>query len=139
MPLMPARVKYRKMHRGSRKGIASRDNSVDFGEYGLQALERCWLDTKTIEAARVAITRHMKRRGKLWIRVFPHKSFSKKPLEVRQGGGKGAIESWVAVVKPATVMFELDGVTETIAREAMRLAANKLPIRTKFIARHAHA
>ena len=136
MPLMPARVKHRKMMRGNRKGLASRDNSIAFGSFALQATERCWLDTKTIEACRIAITRHMKRRGKLWIRVFPHKSFSKKPLEVRQGGGKGGVESWVAVVRPATVLFELDGVTETMARDAMRLAANKLPIRTKFITRH---
>ena len=133
---MPARVKHRKMMRGNRKGLAGRDNSIAFGSYALHATERCWLDTKTIEACRIAITRHMKRRGKLWIRVFPHKSFSKKPLEVRQGGGKGGVESWVAVVRPATVLFELDGVTETMAREAMRLAANKLPIRTKFITRH---
>lgn len=139
MPLMPARVKYRKVHRGSRAGLATRGNSVAFGEYGLQSLQRCWLDTKTIEAARVAITRHMKRRGKLWIRIFPYKSFTKKPLEVRQGGGKGAVESWVAVIKPASVLFEMDGVPESVAREAMRLAATKLPMRTKFIARHAHA
>ena len=135
MPMMPARVKHRKMMRGHRTGLASRDNSIAFGQFALQSMERCWLDTKTIEACRIAITRHMKRRGKLWIRVFPHKSFSKKPLEVRQGGGKGGVESWVAVVRPATVLFELDGVTETVARDAMRLAANKLPIRTRFIVR----
>jgi len=134
--MMPARVKHRKMMRGNRKGIASRDNSIAFGSYALQSTGRCWLDTRTIEACRIAITRHMKRKGKLWIRVFPHKSFSKKPLEVRQGGGKGAVESWVAVVRPATILFELDGVTETTARDAMRLAANKLPIRTRFIKRH---
>lgn len=136
MPLMPSRVKYRKMHRGSRSGTATRGNSVAFGEYGLQALERCWLDTKQIEAARVAINRHMKRRGKVWIRVFPQKSFTKKPLETRMGKGKGPLESWVAVIKPATVLFEVDGVTEVIAREGMRLAATKLPISTKFISRH---
>ena len=136
MPLMPARVKYRKMHRGSRAGMASRGNTVAFGEYGLQSMERCWLDTKQIEAARVAVTRFMKRRGKVWIRIFPHKSFTKKPLETRMGKGKGPLESWVAVIKPATVLFEVDGVTEAIARESMRLAATKLPIKTKFISRH---
>jgi len=136
MPLMPARVKYRKMHRGSRAGIATRGNNVAFGEYGLQSLERAWLDTKQIEAARVAVTRFMKRRGKIWIRIFPHKSFTKKPLETRMGKGKGPVESWVAVIKPATVLFEVDGVTEIVARESLRLAATKLPIRTRFISRH---
>lgn len=133
--LMPARVKYRKMQRGSRRGLASRGNFVAFGEYALQALERCWLDTKQIEAARVAITRFMKRRGKVWIRIFPDKSFTKKPLEVRMGTGKGGVESWVAVIRPANILFEVDGVPESVAREAMRLAASKLPIHTKFIAR----
>ncbi len=136
MPLMPARVKYRKMHRGSRAGMATRGNTVAFGEYGLQAMQRCWLDTKQIEAARVAVTRYMKRRGKVWIRIFPHKSFTKKPLETRMGKGKGPLESWVAVIRPANVLFEVDGVTEAVARESMRLAATKLPIRTKFISRH---
>ncbi len=136
MAMMPARVKYRKMQRGSRTGLASRGASVAFGEYGLQALERCWLDTKQIEAARVAITRYMKRRGKVWIRIFPDKSFTKKPLEVRMGTGKGGVEGWVAVIRPANVLFEVDGVPETVARESMRLAATKLPIRTKFISRH---
>lgn len=139
MPLQPARVKYRKMQRGSRTGIASRGNTVAFGEYGLQSLERCWLDTKQIEAARVAINRHMKRRGKVWIRVFPDKSYTKKPLEVRMGTGKGPLESWVAVIRPASVLFEVDGVTEAIAREGMRLAATKLPVRTRFITRHRHS
>ncbi|MBI3879048.1 MAG: 50S ribosomal protein L16 [Verrucomicrobia bacterium] len=139
MALIPARVKYRKMHRGSRKGMATRCNTVAFGEFGLQALERCWLDTKQIEAARVAINRHMKRRGKMWIRVFPQKSYSKKPLETRMGTGKGPVESWVAVIKPATVIFEVDGIPEALARESLRLAATKLPISTKFISRHAHA
>lgn len=136
MAMMPARVKYRKMQRGSRTGLATRCNAVAFGEFGLQALERCWMDAKQIEAARVAITRFMKRRGTVWIRIFPDKSFTKKPLEVRMGTGKGGVESWVAVIKPATVLFEIDGVPEVIAREAMRLAATKLPISTKFIARH---
>lgn len=134
--MMPARVKYRKMQRGSRTGLASRCNAVAFGEFGLQALERCWMDAKQIEAARVAITRYMKRRGKVWIRIFPDKSFTKKPLEVRMGTGKGGVESWVAVIRPATILFEIDGVPEAIAREAMRLAATKLPISTKFISRH---
>jgi len=135
MPLVPARVKHRKMHRGSRKGTAQRGNTVAFGAYGLQSLERVWLDTKQIEAARTAITRHMKRRGKVWIRVFPDKSFTKKPLEVRMGKGKGPVESWVAVVRPATILFEVDGVSETVAREALRRGANNLPIRVKFVAR----
>lgn len=136
MPLQPARVKFRKMHRGSRAGMATRGHTVAFGEYGLQALERCWLDTKQIEAARVAVTRYMKRRGKVWIRVFPDKSYTKKPLETRMGKGKGPLESWVAVIRPANVLFEVDGVTEAVARESMRLAATKLPIKTKFISRH---
>jgi large subunit ribosomal protein L16 len=136
MPLSPARVKYRKMHRGSRSGMASRGQSVAFGEYGLQSLERCWLDTKQIEAARVAVTRYMKRRGKVWLRIFPDKSFTKKPLETRMGKGKGPLESWVAVIRPANVLIEVDGVTEAVARESLRLAATKLPIKTKFISRH---
>lgn len=136
MPLMPARVKYRKMQRGARRGLATRGNTVAFGEFGLQAMERCWMDTKQIEAARVALTRFMKRRGKVWIRIFPDKSYTKKPLEVRMGTGKGGVESWVAVIRPASVLFEVDGVSEVIAREGMRLAAAKLPIRTKFISRH---
>ena len=136
MPMMPARVKYRKMHRGSRAGMASRGAVVAFGEYGLQSMERCWLDTKQIEAARVAVTRFMKRRGKVWIRIFPDKSFTKKPLETRMGKGKGPLESWVAVIRPANVLIEVDGVTEAVARESLRLAATKLPIKTKFISRH---
>ena len=136
MPLIPERVKYRKMHRGNRAGTAYRGATVAFGEYGLQAMERCWLDTKQIEAARVAISRFMKRRGKMWIRVFPQKSYTKKPLETRMGKGKGPLESWVAVIRPANVLFEVDGVNEAVARESLRLAATKLPIRTKFISRH---
>jgi len=135
---MPERVKYRKMHRGNRAGLAYAGSTVAFGEYGLQSLERCWLDTKQIEAARVAINRFMKRHGRMWIRVFPQKSFTKKPLETRMGKGKGPLESWVAVIRPANVIFEVDGVSETTAREAMRLAATKLPIATKFISRHKH-
>jgi large subunit ribosomal protein L16 len=136
MPLMPARVKYRKMQRGNRAGVAMRGNAVAFGEFGLQALERCWMDTKQIEAARVAISRQMKRHGKLWIRIFPDKSFTKKPLETRMGKGKGPLESWVAVIRPAQMLFEVDGIIEADARECMRLAATKLPIRTKFVSRH---
>ena len=124
------------MHRGSRTGMATRGQTVAFGEYGLQALERCWLDTKQIEAARVAVTRYMKRRGKVWLRIFPDKSFTKKPLETRMGKGKGPLESWVAVIRPANVLFEVDGVSEADARESLRLAATKLPIKTKFISRH---
>jgi large subunit ribosomal protein L16 len=136
MPLMPERVKYRKMHRGNRASLATRGQTVAFGEYGLMALQRCWLDTKQIEACRVAIARNMKRHGKMWIRVFPQKSFTKKPLETRMGKGKGPLESWVAVIRPANVLFEVDGVTEAVARESLRLAATKLPIKTKFISRH---
>ena len=137
MPLMPERVKYRKMHRGNRAGLASRGHTVAFGEYGLMALERCWLDTKQIEAARVAIARNMKRHGKMWIRIFPQKSFTKKPLETRMGKGKGAPEEWVAVIRPGKILFEMEGVAPDVAREAMRLAAHKLPIPTKFIEREA--
>ena len=138
MPLLPAKVKYRKMHRGNRSGIASRGNTVAFGEYGLQSLERTWITNKQIEAARVAINRHMKRRGKIWIRIFPDKSYTKKPLETRMGKGKAGVEGWVAVVRPASVLFEVDGVSENVARECLRLAATKLPIRTRMITRHKH-
>ena len=134
--MQPARVKFRKMHRGSRTGLAFRGSTVAFGEYGLMALERCWMDTKQIEAARVAVARHMKRHGKMWIRIFPQKSYTKKPLETRMGKGKGPLESWVAVVRPANILIEVDGVTEAVARESLRLAATKLPIATKFITRH---
>ncbi len=136
MAMMPARVKYRKQQRGNRAGIASRGNAVSYGDYGIQAMERCWMDGRQIEAARIAISRYMKRRGKMWIRVFPDKPFTKKPLEVRMGTGKGGVEGWVAVIRPANVLFEVAGVPEEMARESMRLAATKLPIRTKFIARH---
>jgi len=139
MALQPERVKFRKMHRGSRAGMATRGHTVAFGEYGLMALERYWMDSKQLEAARVAIARNMKRRGKMWIRVFPQKSFTKKPLETRMGKGKAPLEGWVAVIRPANVLFEVDGVTEVEAREALRLADTKLPIKTKFIARHRRA
>ena len=139
MALQPAKVKYRKMHRGSRKGLAYRGSTVAFGEYGLMSLERCWMDSKQIEACRVAISRHMKRHGKMWVRIFPQKSFTKKPLETRMGKGKAPLEGWVAVIRPANVLFEVDGVTEAVARESLRLAATKLPVKTKFISRHRQA
>jgi large subunit ribosomal protein L16 len=136
MPLMPKRVKYRKTQRGSRAGNASRTLTIDFGEFGLQTLDRAWITNIQIEAARVAMTRNMKRKGKLWIRIFPDKSVTARPPETRMGKGKGNPEHWVAVVRPGNVLFELDGVSETIARESLRLAANKLPVRTRFISRH---
>ena len=136
MPLMPKRVKYRKTQRGSRAGNASRTLKIDFGEFGLQTLDRAWITNIQIEAARIAMTRHMKRKGKLWIRIFPDKSVTARPPETRMGKGKGNPEHWVAVVRPGNVLFELDGVSESIARESLRLAANKLPVRTRFISRH---
>ena len=135
MPLMPKRVKYRQSQRGSRKGNAQSGNALAFGEYGLRAMERFWMTNIQIEACRVAMNREMKRKGKLWIRVFPDKSYSKKPLEVRMGKGKGAIEGWVAVVRPGRILFEMDGVPEKMAVECLRLAATKLPIRTMFVRR----
>jgi len=136
MPLMPKRVKYRKVQKGSRGGMAKAGTTLAFGEYGLQALERSWITNIQIEACRVAINRNLKRKGKLWIRIFPDKPFTKKPLEVRMGKGKGGVEGWVSVVRPGRMLFELDGVTEQQARIAMRLAATKLPIRVQFVARH---
>ena len=124
------------MHRGNRAGVARSGHMVAFGEYGLMALERCWMDSKQLESARVAIARNMKRKGKMWIRVFPQKSFTKKPLETRMGKGKAPLEGWVAVIRPANVLFEVDGITEAEARESLRLAATKLPIKTRFISRH---
>lgn len=131
--LMPKKVKHRKMHRGSRAGKAKGGTSLNFGEYGLQALESAWLTSNQIEAARIAMTRHIKRGGQIWIRIFPDKSVSKKPAETRMGSGKGAPEYWVAVIKPGRILFEMAGVTEELAKEAMRLAAHKLPIGTKFV------
>lgn len=133
--LMPKRTKYRKSHRGRMKGKAMRGNDLHFGEYGLQAMEPSWITDRQIEAARVAMTRHIKRGGKVWIRIFPDKVVTKKPAETRMGSGKGAPEYWVAVVKPGRVLFEVAGVNEELAREAMRLAAFKLPIRTRFLSR----
>ena len=132
---MPKRVKFRKQQRGRRTGKAYRGNQVDFGEYGLKALEPAWITNRQIEAARVALTRFIKRGGKVWIRIFPDKPFTKKPAETRMGKGKGNPEYWVAVVKPGRVLFELGGVTQDLAREAMRLAAHKLPIKTSFVER----
>jgi len=137
MPLLPKRVKYRKNQRGSRTGTATRNVSIAFGEYALQTLERAWITNTQIEAARVALTRHMKRKGKLWIKIFPDKSVTKRPPETRMGKGKGNPEFWVATVRPGNLLFEIDGVPESIAREALRLAATKLPIRTRFLSRHA--
>ncbi len=131
--LMPKRVKYRRVHRGRMTGKALRGNKVTYGEYGIQALEPAWITANQIEAARIAMTRYCKRFGKVWIKIFPDKPVTKKPAEVRMGSGKGSPEFWVAVVKPGKVMFELAGVPEATAREALRLAANKLPIKTKFV------
>ncbi|MBI4482573.1 MAG: 50S ribosomal protein L16 [Acidobacteria bacterium] len=133
--LMPSKVKYRKQQRGRMKGLATRGAEVQFGEYGLKALEAAWITDKQIEAARIAMTRFVKRGGKIWIRIFPDKPITKKPAETRMGKGKGAPEGWVAVVKPGRILFEMEGVTEETAREALRLAANKLPIPTKFVSR----
>ena len=130
--LLPKRVKYRRVHRGRMKGKALRGNKVSHGEFGLQATEPCWITSNQIEAARVAMTRYTKRGGQVWIKIFPDKPVSKKPLGSRMGSGKGAPEYWVAVVKPGRVMFEIEGVTEAQAREAMRLASHKLPVKCKF-------
>ena len=135
MPLMPKRVKFRKQHRGWRSGISSGARSADFGEYGLKALDHGWLTAIQLEAARVALTRHVKRGGKIWMRVFPDKAYSKKPAEVRMGKGKGAPEYYVAVVKPGRILFEMGGVPEAMARSALRLCAHKLPFPTKFVKR----
>lgn len=131
--LMPKRVKHRRVHRGRMKGVATKGNTVTYGEYGLVATECGWITSNQIEAARIAMTRYTKRGGKVYIKIFPHKSVTKKPAEVRMGSGKGAPEYWVAVVKPGRVMFEIAGVTEEAAREAMRLASHKLPVKTDFV------
>src|SRR5688500_11769293 len=133
--LAPKRVKHRKVHRGSMAGTASGNTEIHFGEYALKAMDRCWLTSNQIEAARIAMTRHVKRGGKIWIRIFPDKSYTKKPAETRMGSGKGAPEGWVAVVKPGRMLFEMSGVPEELAKEAMRLAAHTLPIATKFVTR----
>ncbi len=133
--LQPKRVKWRKEHRGRMRGNARGGTSVEFGEYGLKAIERGWVTNRQIEAARIAMTRKIKRGGKVWINIFPDKPYTKKPAETRMGSGKGTPEGWVAVVKPGRVMFELSGVSEPLAREAMRLAGHKLPVKTKFVQR----
>lgn len=133
--LMPKRVKYRKQMRGRMKGKATRGAEISFGDYGLQALEPCWMTSRQIESARRAIVRSVRRGGKLWIRVFPDKPVTAKPAETRMGSGKGAVDHWVAVIKPGRILFEMTGVSEEVAREAMRLAAHKLPIKTQFVER----
>jgi len=133
--LMPKKVKFRKSHRGRMRGKAQRGNTLSFGEFGLQALEPGWLTARQLEAGRITITRFIKRRGKLWLRSFPWKPVTKKPTEVRMGKGKGDPEFWVDVIRPGRVLFELEGVTEDVAKEAMRLASHKLPIKTRFISR----
>ena len=133
--LMPKRVKFRRVQRGRLKGKASRGNTVTNGQYGLQALEPAWITSNQIEAARIAMTRYIKRGGQVWIKIFPDKPITEKPAETRMGSGKGSPEYWVAVVKPGRVMFEMDGVAEDVAKEAMRLASHKLPIKCKFVTR----
>mgnify|MGYP001812079100 CR=1 FL=1 len=133
--LMPKRVKHRKVHRGRRRGVAKGGTEVNFGEYGIQALEEAWITSRQIESARIAITRAVKRGGKVWINIFPDKPVTQKPAETRMGSGKGNPEFWVAVVKPGRVMFELAGVDEDLAREAMRKAGHKLPVKTRFVKR----
>jgi large subunit ribosomal protein L16 len=136
--LMPKKTKFRKVHRGRRRGLSSGHTELHFGEYGIKALDAGWITNRQIEAARIAMTRKIKRGGKVWINIFPDKSFTKKPAETRMGSGKGSPEGWVAVVKPGKVMFELAGVPEPLAKEALRLAAQKLPIKTKFVTREAN-
>ena len=133
--LMPKKVKFRKQQRGRMRGKAYRGSHLSFGEFGLQAMEPCWITARQIEAGRIAITRHAKRKGKLWIRVFPWKPVTKKPTEVRMGKGKGDPEFWVDVIKPGRILYEVEGISEDVAREAMRLASHKLPIRTRFVSR----
>lgn len=133
--LMPKRVKYRRMHRGNMRGAASRGNTIAFGQFALQALEPCWMDSRQIEAARIAMTRYMRRGGKVWIRVFPDKSVTAKPAETRMGSGKGAPDHWVCVVQTGRILFEVDRVREDVARAAMRLAQYKLPVKTRFVTR----
>jgi large subunit ribosomal protein L16 len=136
--LMPKRTKYRKQQRGRMGGLAIRGGSITFGEFGLKALEPAWITNKQIEAARVAVNRHIKRGGKMWIRIFPDKPITVKPAETRMGKGKGNPEGWVAVVRPGRVLFELEGIPEAMAREALRLGASKLPLKTKFVVRTVH-
>ena len=135
--LLPKRVKYRRVMRGRMKGVASRGNKIAYGSYGLQALESSWITSNQIEAARIAMTRYIKRGGQVWIKIFPDKPVTEKPAETRMGSGKGSPEYWVAVVKPGRILFEIDGVSEEVAREALRLAMHKLPVKCKFVAREA--
>ncbi|MCB1205543.1 MAG: 50S ribosomal protein L16 [Verrucomicrobiae bacterium] len=135
MPLIPKRVKFRKTHRGSRAGNATRGTKVSFGEFGLQCLGRGWITNRQIEACRITINRYLKRKGKVWIRIFPHKPITARPPETRMGKGKGPVDAWVAVVRPGTMMFEISGVPESAAKEALRLASNKLGIRCRFVTR----
>ena len=135
MLLAPSRTKYRRQHRGRMKGEAHRGSTLAFGDFGLQALEPCWMEARQIESARIALTRFMKRGGKVWIRVFPDKPISAKPAETRMGSGKGAVDHWVAVVKPGRIIFEIGGVSEEVAKEAIRLASHKLPVSSRFITR----
>ena len=137
--LSPKRTKFRKMQKGHLRGYAKGGDKISFGDYGLQVTSPGWITSRQIEAARVAISRHDKKLGKIYVRVFPDKSVTKKPAETRMGTGKGGVEGWVAVIRPANVLFEVDGIPEVMAREAMRLAATKMPIKTKFITRHTHA
>ena len=137
--LLPKRVKYRRVHRGRLTGKATRGNTVTYGDYGLQATEPAWISSRQIEAARIAMTRYIKRGGQVWIKIFPDKPITQKPAETRMGSGKGSPEYWVAVVKPGRVMFEIGGVSEELAREAFRLASHKLPIKTKFVAKEKEA
>jgi large subunit ribosomal protein L16 len=139
MPLIPRKVKFRKTHRGSRAGNAQRGTKVSFGEFGLQCLGRDWITNRQIEACRITINRYLKRKGKVWIRVFPHKPVTARPPETRMGKGKGAVEGWVAVVRPGNMLFEVGGVPESAAKEAMRLASYKLGLRTRLVARNPHA
>lgn len=133
--LLPKRVKFRRQHRGKMRGTAQRGNTISYGEYGMQALECGWITSRQIEASRIAMTRYIKRGGQVWIKIFPHKPVTEKPAETRMGSGKGSPEYWVAVVKPGRVMFEIAGVSEELAKEAIRLAQHKLPIKTRFIRR----
>ena len=139
MPLMPKRTKFRKTQRGSRSGNAQRGTTVALGDFGLQTLDRGWMTNRQIEACRIAINRSLKRKGKVWIRIFPHKSITSRPPETRMGKGKGAVEGWVAVIRPGNVLFEIGGVPESAAKEAMRLASYKLGIRTRLVVRNPHA
>jgi large subunit ribosomal protein L16 len=136
---MPKRTKFRKSHRGSRSGNAQRGTTVAFGDFGLQTLDRCWMTNRQIEACRIAINRSLKRKGKVWIRIFPHKPITSRPPETRMGKGKGAVEGWVAVLRPGNILFEIGGVPESAAKEAMRLASYKLGIRTRLVIRNPHS